>query len=225
MLDDIGYKSRVPDQVTDPYFHRTVRIGGDGYNLFHPITTRLELTITRNDIHRYIICQYNPTDGIVHLERSPNTTGVLDMIRRSLAERVNSVGYPYPAHLVLYRGNFYTTNSEHMRKSLPAGKKGKKAVPEHEGSVIWEGPCMHMPGKKTKANAKEMWENPSERDKCSTWYKVVLPESEVIKLATATSNVDLKCFLTCQGRCCHKKGVEKGRLSGSDRKRARKEVE
>ena len=109
-----------------------------------------------------------------------------------------------------------------MRDLRGEGKKGKRAV-DNEGCLIWEGPCNHNDS--GKIASKAMWENPSDKDKCSTMYKVVLPQSEVIKFATATSNINLTCFLTCNGRCCHKVGVEKGRLSGIDRKRAHEEVE
>ena len=71
----------------------------------------------------------------------------------------------------------------------------------------------------------DKWLHPTDKDKCTTRYHVVLPTEELVKFCTATGPVNLKCYMTCQGRCCHKGDEEKGQLSGSDRKKLKQEVE
>ena len=70
----------------------------------------------------------------------------------------------------------------------------------------------------------DKWLHPTDKDKCTTRYHVVLPTEELVKFCTATGP-NLKCYMTCQGRCCHKGDEEKGQLSGSDRKKLKQEVE
>lgn len=217
--------ARVNGTSDDDYINKLVKINGDIYTLYHAVSGRLELSITSVAIHPYITVRYDAhADKITYLAITNNTTGALDMIKTSLDNHAKSVGHPYPSHLCLKRQEFRANSSEHMRLISDVGRKGKKAVPGEDGCIIWEGPCMHNKFGKMVLK-RDKWLHPSDKDTCTTMYHVVLPTEELVKFSTAIGPVDLKCYMICQGRCCHKGDEEKGQLSGSERKKLKQEVQ
>ena len=142
-----------------------------------------------------------------------NKTGKVEVFRQAVQKTAG-----LPSHMGLGAHDIRATKPQDAR--IPEGRAGR--IAKHAGAIVLDGPCIHNTLLRKKI-LNEKWLNPNKNDGCTSWYKIVVPKEEILKL-TKPVDTTICCKIQYWGQCRHIVGVEKGNLSGDTRKRKADEV-